>query len=141
MFSRIKYTALLLVSLLFLVKIDAKAYSTEEIILISRVVQAEAGNQCFAGKRLVADTILNRIEKEGFPNTVKGVIYQEGQYSNPGKRDEECINAVILEIHTRFDHDIVWFRTTDYHKYGTPAYQVGNHFFSKVETNTKDASK
>ena len=53
--------------------------SREDIELIALVTMAEAEGECEEGKRLVIDTILNRIDSEHFPDTASGVIYQANQ--------------------------------------------------------------
>ena len=57
-------------------------YTDEEIELIALVTLAEAEGECEEGKRLVIDTILNRISSSYFPNTVEEVIYQPYQFSS-----------------------------------------------------------
>lgn len=55
--------------------------SYEDAQLLLKVAQAEAGNQGFVGQWLIMCTVMNRVESEDFPDTVKGVIYQEGQFA------------------------------------------------------------
>jgi spore germination cell wall hydrolase CwlJ-like protein len=54
--------------------------STEEVTLIARLVIGEAEGESFEGKKLVAETILNRLVKGGFGASVKGIIEFPGQY-------------------------------------------------------------
>lgn len=54
----------------------------EDIELIALVTMAEAEGECEEGKRLVIDTILNRVDSVYFPDTVHGVIYQANQFSS-----------------------------------------------------------
>jgi hypothetical protein len=106
-------------------------FTDEELLMMAGVVHAEAGNQDLLGRRLVADVILNRIENNRFPNTVKGVIYQNGQFSRPAtKIDNEDMQAVIMECQKRIDTNVLWFRTRRYHNIGDPIYQHGAHYFS-----------
>ena len=51
---------------------------TSEGELLACLVEAEAGNQPFEGKLLVADTVLNRREHELFPDTIEDVIFAPG---------------------------------------------------------------
>lgn len=104
----------------------------DEMELIARMVRAEAGNQDQVGKRLVVDVILNRMVDEKFPSTVGGVIYQSGQFTKPaGYYTEDDMEAVVLECERRIDTEILWFRAGSFHKFGTPAYQHADHYFSK----------
>lgn len=45
-------------------------FDEDEIKLIAKLVEAEAGNQSELGKRLVIDTVLNRVDHPNFPDTV-----------------------------------------------------------------------
>ena len=56
-------------------------FSPYEIDLFTRIVNAEAGNEPYAGKLAVASVILNRMESSEFPNSLQGVVYQSGQFS------------------------------------------------------------
>ncbi|MEC1740192.1 cell wall hydrolase [Schinkia azotoformans] len=51
--------------------------------LMARLVSAEAKGEPYAGKVAVATVILNRVDSVEFPNSVKGVIYQNvnGHYA------------------------------------------------------------
>ncbi|MDL4842962.1 cell wall hydrolase [Aquibacillus rhizosphaerae] len=44
--------------------------------LMAKLVQAEAKGESYAGKVAVATVILNRVDSNLFPNTVKAVIYE-----------------------------------------------------------------
>ena len=61
---------------------SAEEIAEEDISLIALVTMAEAEGECEKGKRLVIDTILNRMDSEHFPDTVYDVIYQPYQFSS-----------------------------------------------------------
>lgn len=115
-------------------------YSDEEIYLIALVTLAEAEGECEEGKRLVIDTILNRIDSEHFPNTVEEVIYQPYQFSSMWNdrytrvtvTDDIC-DLVREEIYHRLNTEVIFFTANQYGKYGVPMFQVGNHYFSSYE--------
>lgn len=48
-----------------------------EMEILSRIVEAEAGNQDIEGKILVANVVLNRVENDKFPDNVEDVIMQQ----------------------------------------------------------------
>ena len=50
--------------------------SQEEYEILLRIVEAEAGGEDEDGKLLVANVVLNRMNDEAFPDTVKGVVFQ-----------------------------------------------------------------
>jgi N-acetylmuramoyl-L-alanine amidase len=111
--------------------------SDADIKLIALVTMAEAEGECEKGKRLVIDTILNRVDSKHFPDTVKGVIYQPHQFSSMwnGRVDrcevrEDICNLVREELNFRTNHDVVFFMAGRYSVYGTPMFQVENHYFS-----------
>lgn len=51
--------------------------SKEDYEVLLRIVEAEAGGEDAEGKMLVAGVILNRVESEQFPNTIKEVVFQK----------------------------------------------------------------
>ncbi|ADG83770.1 spore cortex-lytic protein [Thermincola ferriacetica] len=54
----------------------------DEITLLARVINAEAGAEPYEGKVAVGAVILNRVESPSFPNTLAGVIYQPGAFES-----------------------------------------------------------
>jgi spore germination cell wall hydrolase CwlJ-like protein len=54
--------------------------SNEDISLIAKLVIGEAEGESFEGKKMVAETILNRLVKGGFGTSVKNIIEFPGQY-------------------------------------------------------------
>lgn len=56
---------------------DMKTVDEEDLRLLSSIIFAEAGNQCYAGKLGVGIVVMNRVKSEDFPNTIKEVIYQK----------------------------------------------------------------
>ena len=53
----------------------------EEIEILSRIVQLEAGGEIKESKYATIETILNRIVSEKYPNTLLEVVSQNGQFS------------------------------------------------------------
>lgn len=64
-----------------------KTYSDEDLLWLSRVVFAEAGCDWFPDwvQRDVASVVLNRVADPRYPDTIKDVIFDPGQYS--------CVNS------------------------------------------------
>jgi len=56
-------------------------YTDEDLKLLACLVHAEAGTQSYEGKLAVANVVINRVKSSKYPNTIKGVIYQKGQFS------------------------------------------------------------
>ena len=91
-------------------------------------------------KRLVIDTILNRIESNSFPNTVYDVIYQPHQFSSMWNGrvdrcyvDEYICQLVKEELESRQNYEVIFFMAGRYSDYGMPLLQVENHYFSSAE--------
>lgn len=109
----------------------------EEIDLIALVTMAEAEGESELGKRLVIDTILNRIDHAGFDKTATCVIYAPGQFDSMhnGRVDrcevrDDIRQLVIEEATNRTNSEVLFFRTMFYHDFGTPILQEGAHYFS-----------
>lgn len=49
----------------------------EELEVLLRIVEAEAGTEDEEGKLLVANVVLNRLTDDQFPDTVAGVVFQK----------------------------------------------------------------
>lgn len=60
---------------------DEVDYTEEDLKLLACLIHAEAGNQSYDGKLAVANVVLNRVKSKKYPNTIKDVIYQPGQFS------------------------------------------------------------
>lgn len=112
----------------------------EDIELIALVTMAEAEGECEEGKRLVIDTILNRVDSEHFPNTVYEVIYQPSQFSSMWNgRVERCevrediCQLVREELVSRTNYDVMFFTAGKYSAYGVPMFQVEHHYFSSYD--------
>lgn len=71
----------------------------EEIRWLSAITYLEAGNQSYYGKKCVASVVMNRVNSKRFPNTIKGVLFQSGQFT-PG-REWYIIQPVLQQtIHS-----------------------------------------
>ena len=52
-------------------------FTNEEIYMLAQCVEAEAGDNNFESQRYVTQVILNRLNSDRYPNTLKEVIYQK----------------------------------------------------------------
>ena len=61
----------------------SKTYSQSDVDLLSRVINAEAGSSWLSDEHQLAvgSVVLNRVADSRFPNTIRGVVYQKGQYA------------------------------------------------------------
>lgn len=58
------------------------SYTPEDLDLLARIINAEAGCDWIPDwvQRMVGSVVLNRVKSKYFPNTIREVIYQPGQY-------------------------------------------------------------
>lgn len=60
---------------------DAEKEDThEKLDLLARLVHSEARGEPYEGKIAVAEVVLNRMESNEFPDSMRAVIYQDGQF-------------------------------------------------------------
>lgn len=131
-------------------KIEKHICSTEDkhvdapdpdVQLLAQLVQAEAGNQDIKGMQYVADVVINRTKDSRFPDTIEGVIYQNGQFSciydgNFSKAayhiSEDAYKAAEMELNTdkRLDDAILYFSGGSYAMNGKGGWKYGAHWFS-----------
>ena len=78
---------------------NPSSISNSDLYLLSCCVYGEARGESYTGKVAVAAVILNRVKSSKFPNSISGVIYQQGAFTcvsdgqiNLGTNDE-CTRA------------------------------------------------
>jgi N-acetylmuramoyl-L-alanine amidase len=110
----------------------------DDLELMAMCVEAEAGNQGFMGKQLVADVILNRVESDRFPDTIEGVIKQRFAFSSYGDGrmqnivpSEETYQACRAELGSRINREVLFFTYEEYNKYCIPMFKYRDHYFGR----------
>ena len=119
---------------------NTKNLSQADIELIALVTMAEAEGESELGKRLVIDTVLNRMDSKRWPNTASGVIYQKGQFSSMWNgrvnrcyvREDIC-QLVREELKSRTNSEVVFFQMYSYSPYGKALFKEGCHYFSSCK--------
>lgn len=56
-------------------------YDANGLFWLSRIIQAESGNQPLEGRIAVGNVVMNRVASPAFPNTVKEVLAQKNQFT------------------------------------------------------------
>lgn len=56
-------------------------YSSSDYNLLARLISAEARGEPYNGQVAVGAVVLNRVQHPSFPNSISGVIYQNGAFS------------------------------------------------------------
>ena len=64
--------------------------NSDDVSLLARLISAEARGEPYNGQVAVGAVVLNRIEHPSFPNSLSGVIYQDGAFTciTDGQFDE-----------------------------------------------------
>ncbi|RCX20536.1 N-acetylmuramoyl-L-alanine amidase [Fontibacillus phaseoli] len=122
------------------------ALNEEELLLLQKIVMAEAEGEPYEGKVAVANVVLNRLRSANYPDTIKDVIYQKSQFSpvrngrlKKVKPSKDTIHAVNEALNGRKEvsddtyyflslklaKDLTIARTKD------KAHVIGNHTFYK----------
>ena len=60
---------------------SGSVYNSADYELLARIISAEARGESYLGQVAVGAVVLNRIEHPSFPDTVSGVVYQNGAFS------------------------------------------------------------
>lgn len=56
----------------------------EDLLLLARLIYAEAGAEPYEGQVAVGEVVMNRTRSALFPNTIRGVIYEPWQFTSVG---------------------------------------------------------
>lgn len=77
----------------------------EEKYLMAKIIWLESRGESFEGQQAIAEIILNRLVSDRFPNTIRDVIYAEGQFSTtkfldtakPGELQYKAIECAMYQ--------------------------------------------
>lgn len=80
-------------------------FNSEDILYLARIIRLETMDSSMRKKIAVANVVLNRINSGVFPDTIKGVIFQKGQFPPSNRANfntfmppKECFEAAKLAI-------------------------------------------
>lgn len=117
--------------------------NTNELDLLARIINAEARNQPYEGKIAVGNVIMNRVNNSKFPNTIKEVIYQKGQFypvvngAINKQPSEDSIKAAkeVLAGRTVVNSNVLYFynpvtSTSDWIFSREVSKKIGDHAFA-----------
>lgn len=62
-------------------KKSKKKYTASELRYMTSIIYCEARGESYAGQKAVGIVVMNRVRSKKFPNSIKKVIYQSGQFS------------------------------------------------------------
>lgn len=124
------------------VKTSAKGnISAAEMELLCKITHAESRGEGTKGQMAVANVILNRVKSGKFPDTIKGVIFQKGQFTpaskssfnsiKPSNQVRESVQRIVNGERVLSD-DVLYFKSkksgVGWGKYTLKA-TIGNHMF------------
>ncbi len=100
-----------------------------EKVMFAKILWLECRGEPYEGQQAVAEVILNRLAASNFPNTLKGVIYAEGQFPSIVDMDEaqatqtqyEAIEAALYGPYI-LPKDVVFYAT----------YKENDNFWGKI---------
>lgn len=104
--------------------------------LLALCVMAEAEGESELGKRLVIDTVLNRVGHLDFPDNIADVIsapnafasYRDGRMERV-EPTQEVYRLIIEELKKQTNYEVLYFTAGGWPEYGTRLFQEGNHYF------------
>ena len=118
----------------------------EERLLLAKVIWVEAQGECEEGQQAVAEVVLNRMASPNFGNTLKGVIYAQGQFrsvpylddAEPYQAQYDAIERAIYGPYV-LPEDVVHFATfrTNDNVWG----KIGGHIFCDSEDRVPPATE
>lgn len=120
---------------------SSSGFSSNEIYLLAKVIEAEARGESYTGQVAVGAVILNRVDHSSFPDSISGVVYQSGAFDcvydsnwrvEPGttakKAAQDAINGWdptggAIYYYNPAKTDNQWIRTR------TVVSVIGRHYF------------
>ena len=104
--------------------------SEADFYFISSVVEAESDrSESLEGRILIAETILNRVNSDLFPDTISGVLQQSGQFTTVvngrsiverTELSDEAVIIAVREIESGTAPSVMYFNCIGFSGYGIP---------------------
>ena len=95
-----------------------KPYSDDDLYCLAHIINAEAGDDnCTHEHRVaVGSVVLNRVAADDFPDTIRGVVFDPGQYSptwngafeKEPSQDSWDTAEFLLENGSQIPEDCIW---------------------------------
>jgi len=90
--------------------------TNEEKEILYRITEAEATGGDIESKKNICSAVLNRVDSDSFPNSIKDVVFQKHQFSpttdgryNKVKPTDETIEAVNDVLNNGVSHNCLYF--------------------------------
>ena len=121
-----------------------KNFSAEEIEILASIINAEARGESYDGKVAVGAVIINRVYHPSFPNSIKEVVYQSGQFTpvkngminlSPNndsfKAAYDAVNGIDPSQGSLYFYNPDKSKNPDFFADRTKVVTIGNHVFLK----------
>lgn len=121
----------------------APAFTDADVVLLARLIDAEARGEPYRGKVAVGAVVANRLKDPRYPNTVREIIYQPRQFYAEGiprfpNPSEESLRAARAALSGEdptggaiFFYNPDKAVTTEWWANRTRKVRIGNHVFSQ----------
>lgn len=119
-------------------------FSAAEIEVLASIINAEARGENYKGKVAVGAVIVNRVYHPSFPNTIKEVVYQSGQFtpvengminlspnSDAFKAAYDAVSGIDPSQGSLYFYNPDKSRNPDFFAGRTEVVTIGNHVFLK----------
>lgn len=109
--------------------------SSDDRTLLAAIIHCEAGGEPYEGQVAVGAVIMNRVRSSSFPNTVREVVYQKGQFGPAitGKLDRVLASGEIYNsCYEAADAALAGENPVGealYFGNGSTGQLIGNHYF------------
>ncbi len=79
---------------------ETSSYNND-VNLLARLINGEARGESYTGQVAVGAVVLNRVRSSSFPNTIAGVIYQQGAFTavSDGQINKPVVQSCINAAH------------------------------------------
>jgi len=121
-----------------------KNFNAEEMEILASIINAEARGESYEGKVAVGAVIINRVYHPSFPNSIKGVVFQSGQFTpvengminlSPNndafKAAYDAVSGMDPSQGSLYFYNPVKSRNPDFFAGRTKVVTIGNHVFLK----------
>jgi len=121
----------------------AVGYKNSDVMLLARLVSAEAKGEPYKGQIAVAAVVLNRVKSSSFPNSIPDVIYEPGAFSPVANGEiwKEPVSSAISAVNEALTgtdpaYGALFFfnpaKTTNAYIWSRPQIiRIGNHIFTR----------
>ena len=122
-----------------------RLYTDEDVYILSHVIYGEAGGYSREIQIGVGSVVLNRVKSKRYPNTIKDVVFQKGQYActwdgNYNREpDKQAVDVAIylLENGSQFPEYILY--QSEFLQGDRVYKQIGNTYFCYLESDKINA--